>query len=110
MINIFQPTVQDEELEAVRRVFASNWLGKGKITAQFETDFTAYIGVNASQVRSVSCCTEGLFQSMTMLGIQPGDEVVLPTISFVGAGNAVVSAGAVPVFCDVDPRTLNATA
>jgi dTDP-4-amino-4,6-dideoxygalactose transaminase len=46
---------------------------------------------------------------MRLLGVSRGDEVVLPTISFVGAGNAVAAHGAVPVFCDVDSRTLNAT-
>ena len=107
MINVFQPALRHEELEAVRRVFESNWVGKGKLTDRFEADFARYAGVDRSLVRSVSCCTEGLFQSMTLLGIQPGDEVILPTISFVGAANAVAGSGAKPVFCDVDRRTLN---
>ena len=110
MINVFEPALQKEELEAVRKVFESNWVGKGKVTDRFEADFAQYLRVERSLVRSVSCCTEGLFQSMTLLGIGAGDEVILPTISFVGAANAVASSGARPVFCDVDRRTLNATA
>jgi len=110
VINVFQPALGDEELEAVGRVFKSNWVGKGKVTDEFETLFAQHIGVERNLVRSISCCTEGLFQSMILLGIGPGDEVILPTISFVGAGNAVASVGARPVFCDVDRRTLNATA
>jgi aminotransferase len=110
VINVFQPALGDEELEAVGRVFKSNWVGKGKVTDEFETLFARHIGVERNLVRSISCCTEGLFQSMILLGIGPGDEVILPTISFVGAGNAVASVGARPVFCDVDKRTLNATA
>lgn len=110
MINVFQPSLGAEELDAVRRVFSSNWVGKGQVTAQFEEAFANYIGANGGLVRSINCCTEGLFQSMTLLGIGPGDEVVLPTISFVGAANAVLSCGAKPVFCDVDERTLNTTA
>jgi aminotransferase len=47
---------------------------------------------------------------MTLAGVGPGDEVILPSISFVGAANAVMGAGARPVFCDVDPGTLNVTA
>ncbi|WP_089724117.1 DegT/DnrJ/EryC1/StrS family aminotransferase [Candidatus Thiosymbion oneisti] len=110
MLNLFQPTLGAEELEAVRRVFKSNWVGKGGITDQFESNFAHYIGVERNLIRSVSCCTEGLFQSMVLLGIGPGDEVILPSISFVGAANAVASSGAKPVFCDVDKRTLNTTA
>jgi aminotransferase len=109
MINVFQPSLRDEELKAVKEVFESNWVGKGKITDQFEADFSRYIGAERERIRSVSCCTEGLFQSMELLGIEKGDEVILPSISFVGAANAVASRGARPVFCDVDKRTLNVT-
>lgn len=110
MINIFQPELRTEELEAVRQVFESNWTGKGQITDQFESRFASYLGVDRSLIRSISCCTEGLFQAMSLLQIRPGDEVILPSISFVGAANAIASAKAVPVFCDVDLRTLNVTA
>jgi len=110
MINVFQPALGAEELSAVRQVFDSNWVGKGAKTDQFESHFAEHIGVERALVQSVSCCTEGLFQSMTLLDIGLGDEVILPTISFVGAANAIVSCGAKPVFCDVDKSTLNPTA
>ncbi len=110
MMNVFQPALGAEELVAVKDVFASNWVGKGAVTDRFEADFAAYAGVDRGLMRSVSCCTEGTFQAMTLLGLGPGDEVVLPSISFVGAANAVLASGARPVFCDVDPRTLNPTA
>lgn len=110
MINVFQPALGEAELEAVGRVFASNWVGKGKVTDQFESAFAVHLRVERSMVRSVNCCTEGLFQAMILLGIGAGDEVILPSISFVGAANAVAASGAWPVFCDVDQATLNATA
>nr|ABL74960.1 TlmJ [Streptoalloteichus hindustanus] len=110
MINVFQPTLGEAELAAVREVFASGWLGRGPRTKVFEADFAEHLGVGAEQVVSVSCCTEGLFLSMELLGVGPGDEVVLPSISFVGAANAIAARGARPVFCDVDPATLNPTA
>jgi aminotransferase len=110
MINVFQPSLRQEELDAVGKVFESNWVGKGKLTDLFEADFARYIGTDRSLIRSVNCCTEGLFQSMNLLGIEPGDEIILPTISFVGAANAVAGSGARPVFCDVDTETLNITA
>ena len=110
MINVFQPSLGERELEAVGRVFESNWTGKGSLTADFERRFADYVGAPAAQIRSLSCCSEGLFQSIELLGIGPGDEVVLPTIGFVAMANAVAARGAAPVFCDVDARTLNATA
>jgi len=110
MINLFQPALGAEELSAVKQVFDSNWVGKGNVTEQFESHFAEHIGVKSTLVQSVNSCTEGLFQSMTLLGIEPGDEVILPTICFVGAANAIVACGAKPVFCDVDTRTLNPTA
>lgn len=110
MINVFQPALEAEELDAVRRVFESSWPGKGKVTAQFETEFARHLGTDRELLRSVNSCTEGLFQAVALLGIGPGDEVILPSISFVGAANAVVACGARPVFCDVDAASLNCTA
>jgi len=110
MINLFQPALGTEELAAVGQVFDSNWVGKGALTDQFESKFADHIGVERALVQNVSSCTEGLFQSMALLDIGPGDEVILPTISFVGAANAIVACGATPLFCDVDKRTLNPTA
>jgi aminotransferase len=108
VINIFQPSLGDAELAAVREVFASNWLGRGARTEEFETRFAGHLGVRRDHVVSTNSCTEATFMAMELAGVGPGDEVVLPTVSFVGAGNAVAATGARPVFCDVDPRTLNA--
>nr|QJU69501.1 LooS13 [Nocardiopsis flavescens] len=107
MINIFQPTVGQAELAAVRDVFESGWLGRGARTKEFEGAFAEHLGIPCSQVVSMNSCTEALFLSMRLLGIGPGDDVVMPTVSWVGAANAVAEAGARPVFCDVEPRTLN---
>nr|AFV52158.1 sugar aminotransferase [Streptoalloteichus sp. ATCC 53650] len=109
MINVFQPSLGERELAAVAEVFAGNWLGKGPRTAGFERDFAAHIGVEAERVVTTNSCTEATFIAMDLAGVGEGDEVVLPTVSFVGAGNAVAAHGARPVFCDVDPATLNAT-
>lgn len=110
MINVYQPKLGKEELDAINRVFESNWLGKGKLTAQFEKDFGTHLGVEDGHTVSSNCCSEGLFLSMDIFGIKEGDEVILPTCSFVGAGNAIKHCGAEIAFCDIDPRTLNATA
>jgi aminotransferase len=109
MINVFQPCLGAEELSAVREVFDSCWIGCGDRVDEFERSFAEHLGVGREQVTSTSSCTEATFLAMEVLGIGPGDEVVLPTVSFVGAANAVAATGARPVFCDVDTRTLNPT-
>ena len=110
MINVMQPSLGQEELDAVKRVFDSNWIGKGKLVSDFEKMFAEHLGTNEKHVISTNCCSEGLFSSMHLCDIKPGDEVIVPTISFVGAGNAVCANGSKLVLCDVDPRTLNARA
>lgn len=107
MINVFQPSLGQDELERIKQVFDSNWLGKGKVNDEFETDFAAHLNVTRDHIFTTNCCTEGLFGAMEMFNIQTDDEVIMPTISFVGAGNAVCSRGAKLVLCDVDKRTLN---
>ena len=110
MINVFQPSLGNEEIEAVRKVIESNWLGKGKKVEEFENKFAEYLGVDTSLVNTMTCCSEGLFSSMKILEIDERHEVILPTISFVGAANAVCNNKSKIVFCDVDKETLNVTA
>ncbi|MEU3052027.1 DegT/DnrJ/EryC1/StrS family aminotransferase [Streptomyces griseus] len=109
MINVFQPQLGEEELAAVKEVFESNWLGHGPRTKEFEAGFAEHIGVGPEHTLFINSCTAGLFLAMELLGLGEGDEVVLPSVSFVAAANAVAAAGARPVFCDVEPRTLNPT-
>ncbi|MFF9011383.1 DegT/DnrJ/EryC1/StrS family aminotransferase [Streptomyces sp. NPDC014870] len=107
MINVFQPTLGEEELAALRDVFAGNWLGHGPRTKAFEEAFAGHLGVRPEQLLFINSATAGLFLSTQLAGLGPGDDVVLPSASFVSAANAIASTGARPVFCDVDPRTLN---
>jgi len=110
MINIYQPSLGKEELEAIKEVFESNWIGKGPKTSEFERRFAETINVDSDHIKSITSCTEGMFQVLSHLSFKKyGDEVILPTISFVGAANAIINNNGVPVFCDVDYRTLNPT-
>jgi aminotransferase len=109
MINLFQPSAGDAELAAIAEVFSSNWLGAGRRVEQFEQAFGDYVGRSADELVAVTSCTEGLFQAVAALRLGPGDDVILPTISFVGAAHAVRSTGARVVLCDVDPATVNPT-
>ncbi|WP_253774864.1 DegT/DnrJ/EryC1/StrS family aminotransferase [Goodfellowiella coeruleoviolacea] len=109
MINVFQPSLGEEELAAVREVFATGWIGRGSRVDAFEAAFAAHLGVGREQLTSTNSCTEATFTAMTLAGVGPGDDVVIPTVSFVGAANAIAAHGARPVFCDVDPHGLNPT-
>lgn len=110
MINVYQPSLGKEELDKIAEVFKSNWLGKGDLVREFEEQFAEHAEVDKKHFLSTNCCTEGLFSSMHLLDIKPEDEVVVPTISFVGAANAVCANGSKLVLCDVDKRSLNARA
>ena len=68
------------------------------------------INSTPSNFITISSCTEGLFQSMNLFDVGVGDEIILPSVHWVGAANAIVNKKAKPVFCDVDSRTLNTTA
>ncbi|HZG05468.1 MAG TPA: DegT/DnrJ/EryC1/StrS family aminotransferase [Streptomyces sp.] len=107
MIHLFQPQVGDEELSAVAEVFRDRWLGHGPRTRRFEAAFAEHLGVEPDRVVFLNSGTAGLFLAVETLDLAEGDEVVMPSMSFLAAANAVVAAGARPVFCDVDPRTMN---
>jgi dTDP-4-amino-4,6-dideoxygalactose transaminase len=107
MIRIFQPTLGQEELDAIAEVFADQWPGTGPRVKAFERAFAAYVGVEGEQMIAVTSCTEGLFQSVAALELGPSTEVIVPTISFIGAAHAVRAAGARLRLVDVDPLTLN---
>lgn len=110
MIQLFQPSLGEEELAALRQVFASSWVGKGEHVLQFEREFAKSLGVDVKHFTSTNSCTEGLFLAADVFRFGPGDEVIVPSISFIAVGNAVVSTGARLVLCDVDRRTLNTNA
>lgn len=107
MINVFEPALSQNEAAAAAEVMIGGWIGRGPKVAAFESAWATHIGATPEQVVSISTCTEGLFQAVELLGIGPGDEVIIPSIHFIGAANAVIKAGAKPVFCDVDSRSLN---
>jgi aminotransferase len=109
MINLLQPSVGAEELRTVEEVFQANWLGAGERVERFEHRLSEYLGCSPAEALTVSSCSEGLFQAVEALGLGVRDEVILPSVSFLGAAHAVRAAGARVVLCDVDPRTLNPT-
>jgi len=105
MLPLFSNTLGDEELKAVEEVFESRWLARGKQCEAFEDEFAKSLGV--AKTLLFNCCTSATYAALSALKIGPGDEVIIPSIQFVGVANAVVEVGAIPVFADIDMRTLN---
>lgn len=95
-----RPDITKAENNAVNEVLDSKWLSTGDVCHQFEKEFQEFIG--AGNAVSVNSCTMGLILSLKALDIGPGDEVILPTLTFCATLNAVLAVGANPVLVDVD--------
>jgi dTDP-4-amino-4,6-dideoxygalactose transaminase len=92
------PCIGSEEIDEVLDTIRSGWLGTGPKTHRFEKEFAAYLGVD--HCVAVGSCTAALHLSMLAAGIGPGDEVIVPAMTFCATANAVIHAGATPVFAD----------
>jgi dTDP-4-amino-4,6-dideoxygalactose transaminase len=89
-----------EEEEAVQRVIRSRWLSMGEETQGFEQEFAAFIGTK--HALAVTNATAALHLACLAAGIGPGDEVIVPSLTFVATANAVRYTGATPVFADIE--------
>lgn len=101
------PDIGEEEKKAAKRVIDSGMLTRGKETEAFERDIEKYIGCKNAVV--VNNGTSALVTAMLANGISPGDEVLVPTFTFVASVNAVLAVGAKPVLVDSDTETFNTT-
>jgi dTDP-4-amino-4,6-dideoxygalactose transaminase len=94
-----------EEEESILAALRSGWVSQGPRVAEFERQFAEYVG--APHAVAVSSCTAALHLALLTAGVKPGDEVLCPSLSFIATANAIVYAGATPVFVDVDKSTYN---
>ncbi len=94
------PAIGQEEINEVMDTIRSGWLGTGPKTHRFEREFADYLGVK--HCVAVSSCTAALHLSMLAAGIGPGNEVIVPAMTFCASANAVVHTNARPVFADVE--------
>jgi dTDP-4-amino-4,6-dideoxygalactose transaminase len=107
-VPVARPWLGAEEAAAAAEAVRSGWVAQGPRVAEFERMFAA--SVRAGDGVAVSSCTAALHLSLIVLDIGPGDEVVVPSLSFIATANAVRYVGATPVFADVDQATGNLTA
>lgn len=105
LIQVFKPSLGQEELDALAEVFASGWIGLGPKTASFESAFAQF--VQAPFAVGVNSATAALHLACHALGTGPETEVIVPPISFVSTAHAPLYCGAKVVFADVEEGTLN---
>ena len=100
-----RPYLRGDEGAAVAEVIASGWVSQGPRVREFETAFAERVG--ALDAVATTNCTSALQLALYVSGVGPGDEVIVPSLSFIATANAVWQNGATPVFADVDARTYN---
>lgn len=104
MIPYGRQEIDEDDIQAVVDVLRSDWLTTGPKVAEFEAAIAGYVG--ADHGVAVSSGTAALHAAMRAIGIGPGDEVIVPAITFAATANCVVYEGGTPIFADVDPETM----
>ena len=100
-----RPSIDEETIAGVAEVLRSGWITSGPSVLQLEQELSQYFGGRA--VRAMSSATGALEIALAVAGVQPGDEVITPPLSWVATANVILRAGARPVFVDVDAITRN---
>ncbi|MGH2942963.1 MAG: DegT/DnrJ/EryC1/StrS family aminotransferase [Solirubrobacteraceae bacterium] len=100
-----KPHLTGSEGALVAQVIASGWVSQGPKVRAFEEAFAARVG--AAEAVATTSCTTALQLALYVMGVGPGDEVIVPSLSFIATANSVWQCGATPVFADIDPDTYN---
>ncbi|MBU2575134.1 MAG: DegT/DnrJ/EryC1/StrS family aminotransferase [Elusimicrobia bacterium] len=104
MIPVFRPCMGEAEIKAVGEVLKSGWIGLGPKTREFEEKFAAYMGCKYAV--AMNSATAALHLAMTVMEVE-GGEVITTPMTFVSTNHAILYTNAEPVFCDIEPDTLN---
>ncbi|WEK19672.1 MAG: DegT/DnrJ/EryC1/StrS family aminotransferase [Candidatus Pedobacter colombiensis] len=105
MIPIAKPYLTVEEAQSAYDTILTGWITQGPKVLDFEEKFAKY--TNAKYAVAVSNCTTALHLSMIVAGVEKGDEVICPSLSYIASANCIQYVGAIPVFAEVDPLTYN---
>src|SRR3569833_1589423 len=100
----FRADITEEEIGAVAECLRSGWLTTGPITRAFEEEFASYVG--AKHAIALNSCTAALHLALEAIGLQRGELVLVPTMTFAATAEVVRYFDAIPVFVDCDPDTL----
>jgi dTDP-4-amino-4,6-dideoxygalactose transaminase len=100
-----RPRIEDDEIAEVVETLKSGWVTTGPRTKRFEQEVAGFVGVK--HAIALNSCTAALHLALDVVGLRPGDEVIIPTYTFAASGEVVAYFGATPILVDVDPRTLN---
>lgn len=100
------PEIGEEEIQEVVSALRSGWVTTGPKTRQFEQDFSVFLGSDVESI-AVNSATAGLHLALEAIGIEPGDEVILPSYTFTATAEVVRYLGAIPVMVDVLDQTFN---
>ncbi|MBU6422030.1 MAG: DegT/DnrJ/EryC1/StrS aminotransferase family protein, partial [Gammaproteobacteria bacterium] len=101
-----RPSIDEETVQSVAEVLRSGWITTGPKVAEFEKGLAAYLG-GGRHVRSFLHATGALEEALVVAGVQPGDEVIVPAMTFAATANVVLRLGAKPVLVDVDLKSRN---
>jgi len=105
MIPITKPNLSEKEAQAAFDVIMSGWVVQGSKVEKFENVFAEYVGCDYAV--AVSSCTTALHLALIVAGLNEGDEVICPSMSYIATSNAIVHAKATPIFAEVKPFTYN---
>ena len=108
MLSVFGSNISDLEEAAVQGVLRSQWMGLGKEVDLFELELVAFR--NLPNLTMVDSGSNALFMAVTLLDLPPESEIIVPSFTWVSCAQAVLMAGHRPIFCDVDPNSMNVTA
>ena len=104
MIPVFKPFYDGKELEALKPIFESGWIGLGPKTKEFEDKFASFIGVK--HAIGVNSCTAALHLALLLLDLEDAEVITTP-MTFISTNHAILYNKAKPVFADIEPDTLN---
>ena len=100
-----QPSIGNEEINYIKKVIKSKWIGSGKITEKFESNFRKY--KSSKFALSVNSCTAALHLSLLYCGVKRGHEVITTPMTFASTINSIAMIGAKPILADINPETFN---